>query len=217
MWVDGERMLYFALVSYGPWSTPLEVTYAIEMDIDEDDIIDYILENRESTDLSTFDFGATDDFVSLLQSTGALRTIQGPLNLFPPAQYDTRPFNSNVMVLPLRLDDLGTEVSEIRYQVISSSRDLINAGSSEINDLTPVFSLTLETVAGISTNEALPLFPAVVGDVIPLTINRIAYLQQHSKGVLLLYLHNEFAARTQVLPVTYDLIHQYFPRIGVGE
>lgn len=216
-WVDGERMLYFALVSYGPWSTPLEVTYAIEMDIDEDDIVDYILENRESTDLSTFDFGATDDFVSLLESIGALRTIQGPLNVFSPTQYDTRPYNSNVMVLPLHLDDLGTEVSKIRYQVISSSRDMLDAGSSEIIDATPVLSLTVDTVAGIYTNEALPLFPAAVGDVIPITINRAAYLQQQSKGVLLLYLHNEFAARTQVLPVAYDLMRQYFPRIGVGE
>src|SRR5690606_2571416 len=102
------------------------------------DIVDYILENRESTDLSTFDFGATDDFVSLLESIGALRTIQGPLNVFSPTQYDTRPYNSNVMVLPLHLDDLGTEVSMIRYQVISSSRDMLDAGSSEIIDATPV-------------------------------------------------------------------------------
>src|SRR5262249_18734779 len=68
--VDGEPMLYFVLVSYGPWSSPLEVTYQIAIDANNDDVVDYRLENLESTDISSIDIGSSDDFASILEPVG---------------------------------------------------------------------------------------------------------------------------------------------------
>ena len=213
--VNGEPMLYFALVSYAPWSTPLEVTYEIELDVDGDGLVEYRLQNRESTDVSTYDFATTDDFVSMLEPVGASRKIQGPLNVYPSTQYDTRPFNNNVMILPLRLNDLGDNVTTLHYQVISSSRDVMGTGNtSELVEITPILSLVVSGDAGLSTNRGVPLFPAATGDRITLTFDRAAYVKQQSKGLLLLYMDNEMTARTEVLPVQYDWFnHQYLPGI----
>ena len=214
MMVDGERMLYFALVSYGSWATPLEVTYQIAIDINNDNITDFRLQNREATDISIFDFATTDEFVSLLEQIGGDRIVQGPLNIFPATQYETRPFDSNVMVLSLRLDDIGANIDTFRYQVTSLSRDLSDTQSSSYIEVTPILSLPLDQGAGIiargDTAQASPLFPATVGDEINLTFDRAAYFKQHTQGVLLLYLHNEFDARTQVLPVQLDWVNSLY-------
>jgi hypothetical protein len=212
--VAGERMLYFALVSYGPWSTPLEATYQIAIDTNNDNLADYRLQNRESTDISTFDFATTDDFVSILEPIGNVRKVQGPLNIFRSTEYDTRPYASNVMILPLRLDDLGADVDMIHYQVTSTSRDLINADSSEYIEVTPILSLPVGADAGVVTNKQLPLFPVAAGDQISVTFDRAAYVQQHTRGLLLLYLHNDDETRSQVLPVEYGWFYdQYLPGI----
>jgi subtilisin family serine protease len=212
MEVDGERLLYFALVSYGPWSTPLEMTYHIAIDTDGDNIIDFRLQNRERTDLTSVDFGSTDDFVSMLEPIVGNRKVQGPLNLYRSTQFDTRSFDNNVMVLPLRLDDLGSDVDFIRYQVTSTSRDLTE--SAENIEQTPVLSLPLNVGAAIVSDKELPLFPVAAGDAIAITFDRAAYARQQSKGLLLLYLHNELSGRTQTLPVAYDWVeHHYLPAI----
>lgn len=221
MMVDGVEMLYFALVSYGEWSTPLEVTYQIAIDIDDDDIADFRLQNREATDISAFDFATTDEFVSILDRTGSGRTIQGPLNLFPATEYDTRPYNNNVMVLPLRVNDLGANVTRFRYQVKSISRDLENLETAEYIELTPILPLQFDAGAGLITDRATALFPAItngtINDTITVTLDRAAFLQQQLKGILVLYLHNDSAARTQVLPVplTFDTSF-YLPDIRVS-
>jgi subtilisin family serine protease len=213
--VNGEAMLYFALVSYGPWSTPLEMTYQIAIDVNDDNIADFQLQNRESTDLSVFDIGSSDDFVSLLAPIGAIRVVQGPLNIYPSTQYDTRPFGNNVMVLPLRLSDLGDNVHTLHYQITSTSRDLMDVQASELIEQTPRLSLSLDSGAGVVTEMGVPLFPAPESSVITVTFDHAAYIQQYTQGLLLLYLHNDLSTRSQVLPVEYDwLNNQYLPRIN---
>jgi len=212
--VDGESMLYFALVSYGPWSTPLESSYQIAIDTNNDNVVDFRLQNLEATDISWIDFTTTDDFASLLEPVGAPRRLQGPLNIYPSTRYDTRPFDSNVMILPLKLSELGSHVSSLRYQVTSTSRDIMDTVISQPIEQTPFLSLRLDAGAGIVTNNTLPLFAAQPGDVVTVTIDHLAYTRQNSKGILLLYLQNELAARSQVLPVQTDWMYvQRLPRI----
>jgi hypothetical protein len=226
--VDGELMAYFALVTYSPWSTPLEVIFEIEIDLDDDQIVDYRLVNREATDRSSFDFITTDEFVSMLEvassESGLLRTVQGPLNLFPASQYETRTYNNNVMVLPLRVADLGSDVSQIHYRVVSYSRDVINTSLMRVPvDATPALTFSLTDPAAIAiTTPMTPstplkaLFPGQVGDSLWATINRATYFKDQGQGMLVVYMHNKsVTTRTQVLPIeiTWRKI-QYLPRIG---
>jgi hypothetical protein len=209
--VDGKRMLYFALVSYGPWSTPLEVTYHIAIDIDNDNLADFRLQNGEATDVSPVDFASSDEFVSLLEDHTGMRKIQGLLNLYPSTQFETRPFDNNVMILPLQLEDLGEDVESFRYQVTSTSRDLTE--SSETIEITPILSLALNRGTGIITDRGAPLFPVAAGDLIQITFDRAAYVHQHTDALLLLYLHNESVLRSQTLPV--QVVPLYIQRLPI--
>lgn len=222
--VDGEPMVYFALVTYGPWSTPLEITFQIEIDINDDQIVDYRLVNREATDVSSFDLITTDEFVSMLETSTSVRTVQGPLNLFPASEYDTRAFNSNVMALPLRVGALGSDVSQIHYRVVAYSRDVTNTSPVTVPvDETPRLALNVIAPAGIEiTTPMTPsvslgaLFPGDVGNSLRANINRASYFEQQGQGMLVVYMHNESATtRTQVLPVEFTWLNiQYLPRIG---
>jgi hypothetical protein len=218
MIVDGERMVYFALVAYGAWSSPLEVTYQIAIAIDDeganDTVTDFRLRNRESTDLIGFDFTTTDDFVSILEDAKGVHTLQGPLNVYASTQFDTRPFDTNVMVLPLRVDDLGEGVTRIRYQITSTSRDLIGESAATFIEATPVLSLDVGS-AGFATGQGAPLFPVIAQESVTVTFDREAYIRQKTKGLLLLFLHNDLAARTQIVPVQYQgSYRQHLPIIG---
>jgi hypothetical protein len=213
MMVNGERMLYFALVAYGEWSTPLEVTYQIAMDVNNDYLIDYTLQNSEAIGISVLDFAISDNFVSLLGPAGRNRIVQGTLNLYAPTEYDTRPFGSNIMILPLRLDDLGPGVDRILYQVTSTHRDISEADSGEVIEVTPILSLPLNGNAAIRTGQTLPLFPILAGDTVPALFERAAYNNQRLKGMLLLFLHNDLGTRSQVVPIDYDTFSNYLPII----
>jgi subtilisin family serine protease len=213
--VDGEPTLYFVLVTYGSWSSPLEVVFEIQLDIDGDQTIEYQLTNREATDVSSFDVATTDEFVSLLESSSSIRTVQGPLNVFPADQYDTRVFDTNVMVLPLRLSELGTGMSQIRYRVATFSRDVSSTPQfGESVDETPFLTLNIAPPATTEITSLRILFPAASGDLLVANVNRAVYLQQQSQGVLAVFLHNNILTRTQVLPVEITWpIHQYLPSI----
>ena len=213
--VDGEPTLYFVLVTYGPWSSPLEVVFEIQMNTDEDQAIEYQLTNREATDVSTFDIATSDEFVSLLESSSSVRTVQGPLNVFPADQYDTRIFDTNVMVMPLRLSELGSGLSQIQYRVVAFSRDVSSIPQlGQSGDETPFLALNVAPPAVIEIAPSGVLFPAAAGNLLVANVNRAPYLQQQSQGLLALFLHNNILARTQVLPVEITWpMHQYLPSI----
>jgi hypothetical protein len=87
--------------------------------------------------------------------------------------------------------------------------------SSEFVEETPVLSLAVDGAAGIETNMGIPLFPVAASDTLSVTFNRAAYVQQHTKGLLLLSLHNDTTTRSQVLLVDSDpFYHLYLPGIG---
>jgi subtilisin family serine protease len=217
MKVDGELMLYFVLVTHGPWSTPLEVTFQIEMDIDGNEFADYWLQSQSASEI-----GISDEFVSLLESDFSPPEVQGLLNIFPAMQYDTRLYESNIMVLPLRLgalEDLEPGVSQIHYRVVGYSRDAKSI--LQLDDpveQTPWLTLNLAGAPVVKAGAPEPLFPVTAGDLLTVTLDGTAYLRQQSKGLLVVYLHNDLTTRTQVLPVTFEWNHtQFLPRIRGDE
>lgn len=213
--IAGQSMLYFALVSYGPWSTPMEVSYRIEIDVDNDGKIDYRLKNLESTDTTLIDIFSTDDFASILEAADGTRKLQGPLNIYPANQFDTRPFNTHVMILPLKLADLEADsLDALHYRVVSITRDIQQTTKNEVLEQTPFLSFNASIPGAIATDLGSALAPVTTGDIVALTIAPTRYRQHHTKGVLLLFLHNNLSTRVQVLPVEAGLSNQLLlPRI----
>ncbi len=210
--VQDIPMLYFALVTHGQWATPQEVQLQIEIDTNGDNVIDYRLSNRDGSDIISFNSTYTDEFVSMLETFAKIRTVQGPLNLFAPDIVESRVFNSNIMVLPLQLAELGSDVSEIRFKVLAYSRDL--PGSAVLTlpiDRTPVFKLDLSRPQGIQlAAPVVPLRAIGGGESLDIRFHRNSYVEEQSQGLLILFPQNPFDARTLVLPAEYSWPYSVF-------
>lgn len=214
--VDDIPMLYFALVTHGEWATPHEVLFQIEIDINDDDVIDHRLSNRDADDIFSFSNTYTDAFVSMLEAYSQLRTIQGPLNVYAPTQLENRIFNTNVMVLPLQLPQVGANLTKLDFRVKAYSRDL--PGSLTLLqpvDRTPKLELDLIQPQGIRLDpSAIPLQPIPGGKRVNIGFHRVSYVESHSQGLLVLLPHNPQATRTWVLPAVYGWPYsRYLPAL----
>lgn len=203
-----DTFLYFGLATYGPWSTPLEVTFQIELDINHDGQADYVLSNRNSGYVTSGGASTRDDFIAVLEAVeGGTRLIQGPLNGWPTAAFDTRPFNSNVLVLPLQLADLGPVLhSRLRYRVFTYSRDVSNQQRPDLAvDSTPWLSLDWTNGVGILwESEGEPLnrpLPLHTGSRLSGAYDQAAYAAYGGKGLLALHFHNSLHRRVQFIRV----------------
>ena len=217
--VDGEMMVYFALVTYGAWSTPTETSFVIEMDVNDDHEVDYRLMNREAGDVNLNDTGYSDDFVSLLEGPGQVRAIQGPLNVLPATDADPGVFDNNVMILPLRVADLGHNVGRVRFAVVGYSADVASSTLPPPVDRTRALTWDVARSPGLIVHgpsqvlaQALAqvLARPTLGQGVVVEYELAEFLRQPSIGLLVVHLHNRLETRAQVLPIRYAWPHQGF-------
>ena len=113
-----ETTLYFGIANAGPWTNPHSFLYDphLQIDTDFDGRLDYELGSCSNGgllkgNLSVSNY-ADDVFLSILiRVPRSERGIAdaGYLNVFPPDEYDTVPFNNSVMVLPVPARMLGLD------------------------------------------------------------------------------------------------------------
>ncbi len=203
-----DLRLHFAPATYGAWSTPLEVTFRIELDTSGNGRADYILSNRSAGYVTYDGFLTQDRFVAVLEAAdGSGRRIQGPLNGLRNDQADTRPFNTNVMVLPLRLRDLGDfQHSRLRYRVVTFSRDVSTQQTPNLAvDATPWLLLDWTNGVGITWwVEGEPIqgaLPLQAGTHLVGVYDRAAYQAFGSQGLVAFHYHNPSHRRVQLIRV----------------
>ncbi len=94
--------LFFGVATHSNWATPNEVKIQIYIDTDGDGNDDFVLFNADQVGYN-LDNAASDAFISALKNlhTGSVST-QLPLNNIVATDFDTAPYNTNVMLLPVR-------------------------------------------------------------------------------------------------------------------
>jgi hypothetical protein len=180
--------IYFGVASQDNWSSPSEVEFDIYIDTNFDDNPDYMVYNTTSLDGTD----PTDVFISQLHNFATNDTTdQDYINAVPASTFDTVPFNTNVMVLPVLASDLGlaTGSSRFRYQVVTVS--YAGEFSADI-DSTPTLSYDAAKpgVAFSGGISGTPAFFDTPGSAIAVSYNRNNLLANASHGVLLLHHHN---------------------------
>ncbi len=202
--LDGK--LYFGIATYGPWSSPHEVLFAIELDVDGDGVGDYLLANRDRAYLSIFSTTGVDDYIGVLEQDNSTdRRDQGALNGYDANVYDTRLFNNDVMVIPLRIADLGTGVTRVRYRVATYTIDVSNA--TELDravDRTGWRTLDLTQPNGLSISGwTQAVVPASSAPTVTVTFDREAAAPAGVRGLLMLQWQNSAGRRAQAFPLRY--------------
>ena len=125
-----ETTLYFGIANAGPWTNPHSFLYDPHLQIDTDfnGRIDYELASCSNGGLLKDDLTmssyADDVFLSILIRVPRWErgiADAGYLNVFPPDEYDTVPFNNSVMVLPVpaRMLGLDEEKTDFNFRLLS--------------------------------------------------------------------------------------------------
>jgi len=125
-----ETTLYFGIANAGPWTNPHSFLYDphLQIDTDFDGRIDHELASCSNggfikDDLTVSSY-ADDVFLSILiRVPRGERGIAdaGYLNVFPPDEYDTVPFNNSVMVLPVpaRMLGLNEKKTDFNFRLLT--------------------------------------------------------------------------------------------------
>jgi hypothetical protein len=187
-----DTVIQFGLTTHGDWSSPNEHGYLLFVDSNRDGLDDYEVKLDYAS-------GARDLFgIWAYPLPNGSGRFQFYLNGFSAAQYNTVPFNTNIMVLPVKASDIGLSETRTRFnyrvetylggQLIDKSDtltyDVVRPGLHLLGDFLGPFA-----------------YYDTDGNAIPVQYNRDNYLANGSKGLLLLHHHNAGGSRAQLLAV----------------
>lgn len=214
----GENaLLIFGIAAHAAWSSPNQVRFDVMLDIDGDGAADYRLFNSSREGYMAAQF-IGDTFVSVLEElrTGR-RIVQAPLNSVTPATADARPFQSRVMVLPVRVADLGLMAGQtaISYTVTSYHDALGMAAANAVDQTLPRrFDLAHPALDATTQPGGAPIV-AHTGAILTPRLDVAGYANQQPGGVLLFHHHNRVEDQVEVVDVLYtwpEVLH--LPYVG---
>jgi hypothetical protein len=162
----------------------------------------------------------SDAFITALEDLrSGERSSQEHLNVFSAVTRNTAIYNTNVIVLPVRVEaiDVGETRSSFDYYVVTYSKDVNNAKElGRYIERSPVFTYDL-TRPGLDLSggiQGTPVYEDVDGAVLAVGFDLPSYIESGTKGLLVLHHHNLTDRRTQVLPVAFSQeIRRYLPTI----
>ena len=210
-----DTLISFGIATHGKWSTPTEVLFIVQIDTNADGGFDFELYNYNLGTAQGLD--ATDEHLSLLDvydANGDYDTtlLEAYINGVSPATYNTVPYNTSVMALPVYASDLGLTPANSRfnYRVLSYSR---TEGIGVI-DRTPLLSYdAAKPGLDLSGGEAgASLYFDLNNTSIPVSFDRAAYTANKSQGLLLLHHHNVTGNHDEVVQLV-DRLKTFLPAI----
>lgn len=199
-----DALLHFGVATHEPWSSPNLVRFDVLIDIDGDGAADFRLFNSSREGYMT-DALIGDSFVSVLENlrTGR-RVIQLPLNGAGPGDLDTRPFQSRVMVLSVRVTDLGLPTGQNVFSyTIKSYHRALGDGTGDVIDRTPPrqFDLAHPALDVTHGGSHALLIDDRDGAGLSLRLDATGYAQQRPGGLLFFHHHNRVEEQVEVINV----------------
>jgi subtilisin family serine protease len=192
--------IYFGIATEGNWTTPNEVEFDIYIDVNHDGDPDYVLFNWNYGSAISPD--ANDVFLTALLNLSTDKLLlQDYLNGIPSSVINTALYNSNVMVLPVSMSDLGlTQTTSFDYEIVSYSREIENRyiSLSSVNSYDvakPLFDMS-------GGYEGVTAYVDMPNATIPMKGTSFANLlgkNVRSSGVLLFHHLNQKGAKVEVL------------------
>ncbi len=190
--------IYFAISTYGMHNTPLQNDFTVYIDVNRDGTDDYAVYNGpvQSNDFSLFD----DVFVTWITdlNTGDSDTLDFLNGL--PATVDTRPFNTNIIVLPVAAAALGmTNTTRFSYTVSSFSIDALDQQAD--TDYTPSLHFDVAQPGFDLTGgfEGVPIWDDQSGASIPVMYQPANFAAHQPRAVLLFHHHNGAGAHDELI------------------
>lgn len=198
-----ETTVYFGVSTFGDWTSPNIVEFDVYIDTNRDGTDDYALFSSNTGGTDPNDVFITK-LVKLLPSgnidSGFGVVPQSFINIVPADAIDTRPFRSNVLVLPVFAGDIGLTSAKSTFSYTVIAFDNLG-GSYDIGD-TATYNVARPGVSFTGGVANAPAYAATNGTTIPFTVDASAFATNKSKGILLLHHHNAKGKRAQVIDVS---------------
>jgi len=197
--VPNATKLFFGITTHGKWSTPSDVQFNIFIDRDRNGTDDFQIINTAFSDAQGNLF---DVFVSARRTLSPFSGFVADsfLNNISPANIDSVPYNTNMMIIPVNASAIGltTANAKFNYRIVTTSR-----GFGGIIDQTPTRTYDaanpgFDLTGGV---QGLSVYLDLNGGSIPVNYNKANFLANGSLGLLLLHHHNTFGAHDQILSV----------------
>ncbi len=199
-----NNIVMFGVSTWGPWATPTDVSFSIDIDNNLDGVWDRTLFNSNPGTMAGYLFGtsgayAQDSFLCAYFNiaTSGVGTTQY-LNAVSANTADTALFKNNVMFLTASPASLGMAGTSFRYRII------VRQGTS------PLLGSAVETISGPffwdRAAQGLNFGGTYLGNdlngaTIPVTWNTANLATNGSLGALLLHHHNAPGNTAQVIPL----------------
>jgi hypothetical protein len=201
-----DSRIYFGVATWASWSTPSEVKINVLLDTDGNGEFDYRLVNGTPT-APLFAAGPAGPLVSELYDISSGQLIaQQPLNGVPPTSFDTNPFFSNVMVLPVKAADIGLGASggNINFLVQTTSTDTVDS-AGEYVDVSPTmhFDPARPALLFSPPNAAAPAYLDQAQTAIEVEAHQAGYPRNPPAGVLILHHHARSDSHTSTVNINY--------------
>ncbi|HEV2719781.1 MAG TPA: hypothetical protein VG323_07155, partial [Thermoanaerobaculia bacterium] len=187
--------IYFAIATFGPWTSPVQTPLRIDIDTNGDGIDDFRV---STTDFGTFNATSfTDVFVMQLCTAAGTNCKALFRDVADPAAADMVLFNTNVVVLPVSAADLGLSAtkSSFTYRVrigssVTTPIDSVPRQSYDVAKPGMSFSSARAAAFGFADNPQ---------NMISVAYDKSAFTAAKSRGILLLHFHNENGKHEEVV------------------
>lgn len=198
-----DARIFFAVATYGPWSTPNEVRFNFRISTSVTSAPYMIVAN--STDGFMTSLGARSDAFIAATSTGYYFSNSGdPLNVYRPADVQTAVFNNNVMVFSVPAKEIGLSAANpaFAFSLDSESRtgDWRNMGDY-VGRMT--YNMAKPGLSLMNGQAGAPLFTDSPATQLQVGLNLVPYATSGAQGILLLHLHNGSETRAEAVTVNY--------------
>jgi hypothetical protein len=186
-----DSTIYFAVTTFGPWTSPAQAPVRIDIDTNGDGVDDFRV---TSSNLATFASSAnspSDVFIASTCTSAGANCKATPLDGVDASVADMVPFNTNVMVLAVRAADIGltSAKSAISYRV----RIGTDQTARQTYDVAkPGMSFAPASAAPFG-------FVDSAANTIAVTYDKAAFTAAKSRGILLLHFHNENGKHDEVV------------------
>lgn len=193
--------IYFGIATWAPWYTLNWVRFDIHIDTNDDGTADFLLYSSSNPLESTQPFDS-DVYVSRLNNFGDTDTIQGYINGFGANQYDSVPFLTDVLYLPVKAEALGLSAANpdfgfrVKTTVRVDNEDPMRDESDPLSFNIAAPGLTFSMGEG-----GLPTHFDLKETVIPVSYDAAAFTANGALGALLLHHHNPDGKRAAWLPI----------------
>jgi len=200
-----DARLFFAISTWGEWSTPWQTMFVVSIDVDEDDIPDYWL---YSSDKASYLGGrqSSDAFIAVVEDLYDGATVEGdPINFYHADERLTALYQNNVLFLsaPIALLGLSPENGNFRYSVSTYLRSpRPGEYGDEVSGLS--FDVRRQGLAINNMTPGSPYQPDRPDRAIGITYNLVNMARSSARGVLLLHHFNGYGSRAEAIPLIYQ-------------